>query len=741
MSVYQDNKETIDVTAFLNSVAYLEYTPQSPVSIETLLSDARANVSKLAPDKQGDELVHIEKLEKMVKANTSYNDIQLEHSSRFSGDRDEGTNGALYTYTNEAGKQQTILSFRGTSDSEWIDNGQGAASVSTVQQERALAYFKELADNGYITEDMDMTITGHSKGGNKAQYIMLNLFDGEHGLNGKYANLIDNCYSMDGQGFSPEAIEYFQRNPQFAQILERMYGINGNNDYVSQCFQKIIPAAHTVYLDTSVDGFDFVGYHDIYFLYHTDENGNLLLNGEGERGEFSLFVEKMMEHIMSLTPDQREKYALTIMQIMQYKQGVPALNGGDLTLLEFADGGLEVLPILLALLLTTKEGQALIAENSAWLAQWLANKLKDHVGEEFAQVLQLALTLVVYIGANVLLMNLLKLSAKVQMIIQSIKALIEAATILFEAIKVAFEKVGLFLTGAYNDLVNYFQKLYRDLMTGDLNAYTVSNTRAGSFSAAGIMRIEYGSSAPEKFAARARDRYEDAAGRLMQIRARITNVHEHSSHRHLAHAGQNLMDKGRFYEGQADKMQRLHKAMGDFLDHAKEKDASVASRIRTDFREFKRITKIGKSALGNVFSMIWDGVKGLAKIFLNGFSAVGNIIKKAGQGLMRVGNAIRGGIKKAVEYVKRTTGDFIRTVSNGFQNVKNAAGQVISAAGQTLHQAGNVIRNSAQKAGSFLEKGGRWLIENGTKAIRQSFPFPFNPSGAIRQFYTSKLAM
>ena len=85
--------------------------------------------------------------------------------------------------------------FRGTSgDYEWHDNGEGGYLTDTAQQERAAQYVNSLPDKYGDA----MTVTGHSKGGNKAQYVTI------------VTNRIAKCVSYDGQGFSQEFLDKYQ---------------------------------------------------------------------------------------------------------------------------------------------------------------------------------------------------------------------------------------------------------------------------------------------------------------------------------------------------------------------------------------------------------------------------------------------------------------------------------------------------------------------------------------------------
>ena len=84
--------------------------------------------------------------------------------------------------------------FRGSSSKEeWDDNGKGAYEYDTKDQEKALFYINSL-------EFDNITVTGHSKGGNKAQYVAV------------LSTKIKRCISINGQGFSNEFIKKYSED-------------------------------------------------------------------------------------------------------------------------------------------------------------------------------------------------------------------------------------------------------------------------------------------------------------------------------------------------------------------------------------------------------------------------------------------------------------------------------------------------------------------------------------------------
>lgn len=85
---------------------------------------------------------------------------------------------------------ETYVVFRGTSAGEWPDNFEGGYVADTEQQRSALAFVER--------QDYDnITVVGHSKGGNKAKYVAL------------LSDKVEHCFSFDGQGFSPAFLEKY----------------------------------------------------------------------------------------------------------------------------------------------------------------------------------------------------------------------------------------------------------------------------------------------------------------------------------------------------------------------------------------------------------------------------------------------------------------------------------------------------------------------------------------------------
>ncbi len=101
----------------------------------------------------------------------------------------------------------------------WVDNFIGGVEESTDEQEAALKYYMSCIDSAEIVGNI--YVSGHSKGGNLAQYVTLM-------ANGKYA--VDYCLSYDGQGFSNSFMKKYAA--EIEQNGSKITSISANYDYV-----------------------------------------------------------------------------------------------------------------------------------------------------------------------------------------------------------------------------------------------------------------------------------------------------------------------------------------------------------------------------------------------------------------------------------------------------------------------------------------------------------------------------
>ncbi len=257
--------------------------------------------------------------------------------------------------------------YRGTGDGEWPDNGIGMTSEATVQQKRALSYFEETVESLKIGEDDRLIITGHSKGGNKAQFVTMET---------KYDSLVDVCYSVDGQGFSEKAIESWKNrygSTTYEERREKLYGIHGENDYVSVLGNSIIPEKQIRYIRTPVEKSNFAGYHDIKYMFASlardPQTGKYVTffhgrknSDTGVQGELGKYAMALSGSVMMLPPDVRDGCAAVIMQLMEAASGkIKGINGERLTGEDLKDFTIQGIPLIAESLLKREEGRVLLS--------------------------------------------------------------------------------------------------------------------------------------------------------------------------------------------------------------------------------------------------------------------------------------------------------------------------------------------------------------------------------------------
>lgn len=253
--------------------------------------------------------------------------------------------------------------YRGTGDGEWPDNGIGMTKAVTTQQERALQYFEEVVETMGAGEQQRLVITGHSKGGNKAQFVTMET---------QYSDRIDACYSVDGQGFSHKAVKRWQDKygkSGYEKRTQKIQGIHGENDYVNVLGNCIIPQENIRYVRTAVEKDNYAGYHDIKYVFAewkldlktgTDTivfqgRKNPYTSGRGALGNYAAVLSAW---VMALPGEARDGCAAVVMQIMESLQGTKTgLNGEKLTLFDLADFTFLGIPVVTNSLLWEEGGR------------------------------------------------------------------------------------------------------------------------------------------------------------------------------------------------------------------------------------------------------------------------------------------------------------------------------------------------------------------------------------------------
>lgn len=187
---------------------------------------------------------------------------------------------------------------------------------TSPMQEEALNYVESLKHplNGrksIFDKYENVYVTGHSKGGNEATLVTM-----------VYSDVIDRCISSDGQGFSPEFIEYMKKTlgeERFKSIQDtQMYGLHGNNDYVNPLGKSAIIEENKIYFDTGIKlekFFDIFGNH--YPITMIDEKTGEIAKIT-EQGPIGKFIALISKKLMALNETDRQDAALVAMLPLQY---------------------------------------------------------------------------------------------------------------------------------------------------------------------------------------------------------------------------------------------------------------------------------------------------------------------------------------------------------------------------------------------------------------------------------------
>ena len=239
------------------------------------------------------------------------------------------------TFTKPDGTISVV--FKGTGSGEWIDNGEGLSGIpeenvyttfshlgeivestavskdyATDQQAEALNWFNKVAAKERWNSNTQITVSGHSKGGNKAQFVTI------------HSSLVNDCYSFAGQGFSPEAIRFIknQYGEDYERRRERIYSFSTDNDYVNILGSRLVPKNHIYYLQSGL------GIHHMEAML--DKRGKL--RQQCNQGWLSAYAEKLSKDLMKMNPSIRQYATLGIMNIFQkyVGEGIP-VNGDSVS--------------------------------------------------------------------------------------------------------------------------------------------------------------------------------------------------------------------------------------------------------------------------------------------------------------------------------------------------------------------------------------------------------------------------
>ena len=425
------------------------------MELETIVEDLLQKSDSLKADEK-EALQHVNEYLK-AHPESDVGKMKIATASDQMGGDYNGAKACTFYKTDQDGKvTDVVVAFRGTGSGRWYDNGDAFDKQYSPYQQQAAKYYDEtmrmMQDKYGVDDSCNVVATGHSKGGNMAQFIT---------LGSSYAYMIDNVYSFDGQGFSPEAIEYFKElygEDFYNEQCKKMYSICGDNDFVNVLGNKVIPEENTVYIETPTEVTDAENAHALY----DSEKGNLFdfITGEfrettEDQRELAAFARVLSEAMMKLPPEEREDVCRSIMSFAEFGIGKrkTGLNGEIMSYEELV-GLIKRLGYISNTLVDTEEGQAIVRE-------FIIKTIKDISKNDSS------------LTGKIILLIILAYSYKktpgsfslVQWIANTISEVMKFTERVYERVKVAFDFCKNVIEGLKHNLKMFFNKSYRNAQT------------------------------------------------------------------------------------------------------------------------------------------------------------------------------------------------------------------------------------------------------------------------------------
>ena len=184
---------------------------------------------------------------------------------------------------------EAVVAFRGTALNEWTDDFLGANQIDSLQQINALEWYKMVYDKLNLS-NYKVTLTGHSKGGNKAKYITI--------LN----DTVNRCVSFDGQGFSDKFFENYKK-----EIASRQKYITNHNvdyDYVNILMNDIGDRIYYYGFDYGRGGFAEAHCPNTFFDFKELGEYSMKVNPNGQSPEMQILDQFFNSLIRSAISDK-----------------------------------------------------------------------------------------------------------------------------------------------------------------------------------------------------------------------------------------------------------------------------------------------------------------------------------------------------------------------------------------------------------------------------------------------------
>lgn len=429
------NSSVADNSALLNTYMYLDV--QDKKLNNKNLAGSLDYIRKNYPEKAKTD--EFKTLQNACKENPSLGKMKIVSQSHYDNKGNNGNSFFKYSGNNctddpiqacafKDENGNLYVAYRGTGNRRWGDNGQGFVDSSTDMQEAAKDYFDHVADRyGYN----ELYVTGHSKGGNESQYVT---------MTSKYQDDITACYSIDGQGFSDEAITKFKENPKYEELRRKMYSIDGNNDPIHKLIGVIIPEENTYYTNTHYkdsNGKNQLSYfHNILGIvdgagvdWQKDKDGNIT---HGTEGWLSKFGGVLNDNLQKLPKELKGSCAIAVMEIVDMIKG-GSMDDAEVGFFDFVALDFIGIPLIFAS---------------------LTEFAVVHMYEKYGVVGAIA-TAIVSVSASIALFPLVELVVGIAETLYVVKKVVESVIELVDKAKKMCQKAGVWAKDFINNIASF----------------------------------------------------------------------------------------------------------------------------------------------------------------------------------------------------------------------------------------------------------------------------------------------
>lgn len=184
-----------------------------------------------------------------------------------------------------------VVTFKGTETAkEWADNFDGGNMTDTPHQENALEWYQQAYEENGLS-NYEVTVTGHSKGGNKSKYIAI------------MDDTVDHCVSFDGQGFSDQFMEKYA--DKIAQRQDIIQNHNVDYDFVNLLLNDVGNTTYYYGHDYGAGGFLENHCPNTFFQFNEDGTFQMIPNPDGQPPEMQALDELFNNILRSMSDEQR----------------------------------------------------------------------------------------------------------------------------------------------------------------------------------------------------------------------------------------------------------------------------------------------------------------------------------------------------------------------------------------------------------------------------------------------------